>query len=560
MSQPPDFVHASEQSVTPDTNKQSLVALLPSEQDATTIVTNTTAWLWGLETPLGNVMTPKVTLQLLQTAEISKGSAMHVAKTLLLFALYMQQLPASHDDVKFFGYKGIESAISMITERVRLFLLSHEDEDFPVMGLEALILLSLIHLNECSIRKAWILFRRALDLARLKGFHTSYSASERDSPSSERALHRSLWLSSVCGDCYCSILLGLEAGAGSSPYGLDDLERWNDPFTEDDADVQRNISLIVTQIARRNAVGPSHDLRKLRELDEALNHLQDSLPSSWWRTPMLRQDRPLESAKEPNRIICQLWLLQARMYVHMPIAFGKDFDDDALNSLESCMEAARNTLQRHTGLQHARDYLSRCRSVDQAVVVAAVVLLLAKAQLQSHRKSRARPTRTYHDADLALLEQVIESFDAVGRTCRREHVARKSVEILSSMMKIAASEESKGEHASRDLASTINTPVEVEVPGSEPNISVVGSGLVMTRFGLEDIIVSSILPTLDERSPANRIIKTWLAGTSVPVRTQETSQRNTDITFDDFIDSNIFLSDNEHKSTAHQDNKEQILY
>ena len=64
---------------------------------------------------------------------------MHVAKMLLLFALYMQQLPANFD-VQFLESQSVERAIELIVERVKLFVLSHEDEGCSLDGLECLTL------------------------------------------------------------------------------------------------------------------------------------------------------------------------------------------------------------------------------------------------------------------------------------------------------------------------------------------------------------------------------------------------------------------------------------
>ncbi|KAM5341452.1 hypothetical protein ACJ41O_014483 [Fusarium nematophilum] len=246
---------------------------------------------------------------------------MHVAKTLLLFALYMQQLPASFD-VQFLESQSVERTIALIVERVKLYVLTHEDEACSLDGLECLTLLASLQLNEGEIRKAWMTFRRILDIARLRGLQNSFSLSARSSPSSGMALQRRLWLSTVCGDCYCSLFLGLEPGLGIAPFGPDD-ETWDDPCADDEANVQRRLCLIIARIAQRNAVGIYQDRGVLREIDESLDKLQDSLPASWWRAPSFCQDRSLDSAKEPNRLICQLWFFQARMFAHMPVAFGE---------------------------------------------------------------------------------------------------------------------------------------------------------------------------------------------------------------------------------------------
>ncbi|OTA52565.1 hypothetical protein K449DRAFT_440667 [Hypoxylon sp. EC38] len=464
--------------------KESLAALLPSTQDAFTIVTNTTAWLWGAETPPGSVLKADDTFRLLDVAAVSRGSAMHIAKTLLLFALYMQQLPANLHG-QFLGPQSVERSIELIVERVKLFTISHEDEFFSLDGVECLTLLSLIHLNNDAIRKAWMTFRRLLDIARLQGLQDSFCLSARNSSSSDIGLRRRLWLSIVCGDCYCSLLLGLEPGLGIAPFGSDD--EWNDPSAEDDANILRRICLIAARVAQRNAVGLCQEQHTLQKIDEALNRLQHSMPSSWWRPPSFNPDRPLHSIDEPNRLICQLWFFQTRIFAHLPIALGK-YTPDSFNSLESCMEASRITLHRYLGLQRARDHLSRCRSVDRSAFLAAVVLLLSKVQLRQHKMLS---TASSYDSDQALLEQVTDSFEAVA-----------------------------GIFFSPETASE-----------GTPNT---------TKYGMEDIIASSIQPALDVQSLASLLINMLLSGKqstrAMPKRNQDSADTHIELALDGLVD------------------------
>ncbi|KAH7159528.1 hypothetical protein B0J13DRAFT_616343 [Dactylonectria estremocensis] len=514
--------------------KQSLVALLPSAQDAVTIVTNTTAWLWGAENPHGSVLQPNDTIQLLETSAIPRGSAMHVAKALLMYALYMQQLPASFD-VQFLEFQSVERSIELIVERVKVFVLSHEDDACSIEGLECLTLLYLIQINDGAIRKAWMTFRRVLDIARLKGLQHSFSISGRESTCSDVALHRRLWLSAVCGDCYCSLLLGLEPGLGVAPFGPDD--DWRDLLADDDANVQRRICLIVARIAQRNAVGLHKDRSILQEIDATLDKLHDSLPSSWWKAPSFRQDRSLDSAKEPNRIICQLWYFQARIYAHMPFAFGNP-TDKSLRSLESCMDACRLTLQRYLGVQHAKDQLSRCRTIDQSVVVAAVILMLAKIQFRRHK---SQSTSSRYDSDRALLDQVIDSYDTAGKMCRRERTARRSAKILSALLDMitAASEDAtlvEGDSgSSTDVALDLETPLDSGIAIGGP------SGTI--KYGMEDIIMSSIKPLLDGQSIALRLINQLFANKHSSSRAPDSPQDlvcgGTVLNLDDLMDGNI---------------------
>lgn len=456
---------------------------------------NTTAWLWGAENPPGSVLAPNDTVQLLETTTISSGNAIHVAKSLLLFALYMQQLPATFD-VQFLESQSVDGAINLIIERVQQFIFSYEEVDSSLDSLECLTLLSLLQLNDGCIRKAWLTNRRTLDVARLKGLQNSFSLATRNSTSGDMALRRRLWLSTISSDCYCSLLLGLEPGLGISPFGPEDAT-WTDPLADKHANIQRRLCLIIARIAQRNAIGLYHDLQTLQEIDESLNHLRDSIPSSWWRAPSFRRDRPLDSATEPNRLICQLWFYQARMFAHMPIAFGKAADS-SLNSLASSMEASRITLHRYLGLQHARDQLSRCRSVDQSAFLAAVVLLLGTVQLHNCKMASSRS-----DSDQALLEQVIESFESVGMTCCRERVARQSSDILSAMMEIAAGEVLPAASVTSHHSTSSSHDNYQEIAREEDSSETI-------RYGMEDVMVSCIQSVVTSESPASRVLNQTL--------------------------------------------------
>jgi hypothetical protein len=459
-------------------------------------VKSSTAQLWGAENPPGSVLKTSDTTQLLDTANISRATAIDIAKRLLLFALYMQTLPADFNPT-LLESQNVEAAIELIVEHVKIFILSQEDGVHSIEVIECLTLLATIHLNDGAIQKAWLILRRTLDICRLHGLQNSYSLSLRDSTCSDMALRRRLWLSTVCGDCYCSLMLGLEPGLGIAPFGPEDEETWVDPFSEEDANVQRQLTLVIGRIAQRNAVGQQQDRHTLQEIDSALNKIQDSLPSSWWKVPSFRQPRSLDSAKEPIRLVCQLWFLQARIFTHFPVAFGRPAKD-SLESMERCMEASRITMQIYIGLQYAKEQLSRCKCADHTVFLAALVLLLARVHLRYHEMHSGGIGR---NSDQALLEQVLESFEEAGNMCHREHVVRECGEILSTMMKFDVASSSSSFNSNASLAR--ETPFAANFSND--------FFLCKTKSDMGNIITSLIQPSLDSLNPAAHLIKQVLS-------------------------------------------------
>ncbi|KAF4472861.1 Zn2 Cys6 DNA-binding [Fusarium albosuccineum] len=483
LSSPPD---------TPDV-KQSLVDILPSPQDAVTIVNHTTAWLWGMDDPPGNVLKPKETPQFFDISAVSRGSTMGIAKTLLYLALYMQQLPSSFE-LQLSNSQDIEQTIQLYVQRAKMFLVSLEDEACPFDTLECLQLLGMIQINDGAVRQAWMTFRRAVDIARVNGFQNSFSISARQSPCTDTALRRRIWLC-ISGDCYCSLLLGLEPGLGVAPFGFED-ESWNDPLADDDASFQRRFCPILARISQRNVAGLEQDGDVLQEIDKALNKLQDLMPASWWRSPSIRQDRSPDSAKAYDRLMCQLWFFQARIFAHIPIAFAKPTANSTY-SLASCMEASRITLQRYLGLQQTGQHQPRCRVIDLSAFLAAVVLLLARAQRRYHE---AGSSTSRYDSDRDLLEQVADSFDSLGKTCSREHLARQSSGVLSVLLEVVDSDPENSWPREKNWDSDFTAPVKP----------------LDTKSATGDILASSIKPVLEADSPASHLINLLFA-TARPV-------------------------------------------
>lgn len=492
---------------------------------------NITVWLWGSENPLGTVLRPQNDLYLEDISAVSGVSAMHIAKTLLLFALYLQHLPGWSTE----GFESVqrkETTIETIAERVRIFILAREDEAHSLDGVECLVLLGLIQLNDGAIRKSWMTHRRLLDIARLQGLQNSYSLSLRNSKCEDAALRRRLWLSVVCGECYCSLLLGLEPTSGILPFGTDN-ETWADPVADQDTNIQRRICLIVTRIAQRNALGLYQDLNILQEIDDALDTLQDSLPTSWWRTPFSCLDQRVNPTKELTRLTWQLWFFQAQIFAHMPIAFGAA-QDKSLRSLEKCMEACRITIHRYLGLHHAREYRSRCGSVDQSVFIAAVVLVLTKVQLRQHKACSSTPK---YDSDRGLIEQVIDSFEVTETSYSRENVSRQISEILSEMLELST--------ANLDDAYIVSTNKGLNLTTPSISRSRVWSKTKITsqaKFGMKDIIASSIQPALGAETPALRLLILILESQppgDLTDASQDEPHNHKEFSFEDLIDPTV---------------------
>jgi hypothetical protein len=382
-------------------------------------------------------------------------------------------------------------------------VLAKEEMVCSADGLECLHLLGMIYINEGALRKAWLSFRRALDVAKLKGFRDSYTSSARQSQPDELAARRRLWLDTIAGDCYLSLLLGLEPVLGTEPFGpeRDPLE---DPLADADAAFERKLYPIVARLARRNLLGLQHDYESARELDRDLDRLWDAMPGAWQRTPTLRPGRSLESVGDYGRLVCHLWFFQARIFVHLPFLFPDSGAGDWQYSRDRCLEASRITLHWHLGLRHGGKDQPRCKVIDIAAFLAAVTILLAEVHRNCQRGEP--PSRRSYSSDAALLEQFMLSAEVLGLSCGREHIAKQSAQILSAML--VASKELQGKVMLGAVPSQHAFDNEAAKDGSNMPLSpvaLVSSG-GHERSGLEDLLASSFRKPLGENNAAARVI------------------------------------------------------
>lgn len=408
-----------------ETAKKILLELLPSQDDAISIASHTEAWAMELPNPPGAVWKLGDGSPVRDVNAASEFSTMGIAKAILFFALSIQQLPTDFKTSQL-QMGDVDDHVRRYTQVVGTLVLAHEEMSCSTEGLECLLLLGMIHINEGDLKQAWMKFRRALDVARLQGFHRSYEPSVRQSQSPELAFQRRLWLSSVMGDSFCSLLLGLETGA-TQPFGPD--YSWNDPFADENANFQRRLCIVSAQLSQRNLFGLQDSLEEAKSINTAIDGLRNSMPDAWWQKPDLRDEQSLNCAQEYDRLLSHLWFFQLQILANIAFLFSPEAE--AEQYCNRCLEASKTTLYRYLGLRLAGTSRLHCKAAEIAAVVASLPLILnlsksSGPQISGHSKGL--------NSDVVLLEQIIDSLGALGRSSVREHFALKSAEILTTLL------------------------------------------------------------------------------------------------------------------------------
>ncbi|CAH0017401.1 unnamed protein product [Clonostachys rhizophaga] len=418
--------------------EQELISLIPSQRDAVLICTHTMAWVMDFAQPPGAFWRPKEPIPIRLPHTVLGSHILIVAQMLLYFALCLQQLPPDFDSADLDIGNPEETAQSYIQAVTRV-VLANDELACSVQGVECLSLLGMIHINEFHIGKAWSIFRRALDLLRLLGFHSSYSPSNQDH-SLDLATQQHLWLSAVMGDCYCSMLLGFETASGAKPFA--DMT-FSDSAGEDI--IYHRLCILSIQLTGSDRIGIDGKLRDTSILNPELEKLESSMPSSWWKAPKMPYSRSIEAARDYERLTCQVWFLLLRLLTNLPFINETDSNTRKGAFKELALEAARIILHRHEQLVHrAGNTQLHCRVLDTASFIAAATIILAHA-------TSSWPNRR-QGSDMILAEGTADSFTATSQDCPREKVAKQGSDALRALLAAG----SKGGHEEGDASSIAN--------------------------------------------------------------------------------------------------------
>lgn len=409
-----------------ESTKQVLLNLLPSPEDITKIGKHTGAWALELQSPPGVIWKLEDPSPFRDPTAAAQFKTLSIAKTMLLLALDMQQLPPDFDLAQLQMMRNASDQARLYTQVVTSLILVNEEMTCSTEGLECLLLLGMIHINDGMLQKAWMTFRRALDVARLHGFHKSYTPPARKSESQELALHRRFWLSANLGDSFCSLLLGLELGGGSQPFGED--YAWDDPSVDETANFQRRLCILSAQLSQRNSLEMYQNFDETRSLNEALDTLYRGMPDTWWEKPIVQREHTLRSAQEYSRLLCHLWFFLLRILTNIPFFFERG--EEAEKWHVQCLEAARTTLYRYLGLHLSGTTQLHTKGADIVAFVSSLVVLLSVSQ---DNPTEAQGPSHPRSSDMALVEQIVDSCAILGRSSSREHIAIRSAEILSAL-------------------------------------------------------------------------------------------------------------------------------
>lgn len=406
---------------------RSLTALLPSQHDADIIFESSNTWMI-----LDTIYRASKDLYLhrdeqsytLDMKAVAQERPIIVARTLLHLAICLNGLPPNFDSSRLTSIWNLEHTVRNYVATVTSLVASSDEQMMTLHGLETLLLLAFYHLDSASLRQAWLVVRRGLNLTHLMGFQRILMQQDDNPPIAIISNARSIWRTFVDLDRYLSLHLRL-------PFGSEDYPLLGD----DDAHLVHRAKL--NTISRKMAglereVSPQAYSAALA-LDEQLESYVREIPKEFWEVPNIPSTaKSPESSAALERLIVQMWHFETKIFLHLPYLLRAHLNDRYECSKFTALQASRNVLMRWFALRNASITQACCRVAEIAVFIAAVTLTLdIVIELGTKEKSEVQKNK---GTDFAMLCRLIGEMEKLAKASPRERTAAQSAIVLKKIL------------------------------------------------------------------------------------------------------------------------------
>ncbi|KAH8646327.1 hypothetical protein BX600DRAFT_477518 [Xylariales sp. PMI_506] len=362
-----------------------------------------------------------------------------IIRSMLILVVFLQSVHS--DSIATHLSEPPDSIIKRLGDAALGFLANNETLLGNAEGLECLILEGVYHSNTGNIRRAWVVFRRAMLLAQLMGLHRSKSTLEKLHPDNKISAPF-VWFRLVYMDRLLCLLLGLPQGSQDISMSLEAALARDTPTGR----LERIHTVIAARILERNE---SEHLRKdpavTKSIDLELQKAANELPATFWLPPSFDDvedqhgnDRADNTFQATVRLVNQVYHYSLLNQLHLPCLICPKARPAREFSRLTCANASREILSRFMTYRTFDHATTCCRPLDFFALMAAMTLILAHLDIY---QSDGATTLLGHQrqGDRAMMERLLEN---IQRRATSQHskdiLSEKSAELLRRMLSIEA--------------------------------------------------------------------------------------------------------------------------
>ncbi|KAF2001938.1 hypothetical protein P154DRAFT_432092 [Amniculicola lignicola CBS 123094] len=408
------------------TTRRALIALLPSQHDADIIFESTNCWtIMSMYKPAKDVFVNKDRQSYaLDMSAIAQEHSIVVARTLLHLAICIGSLPPQFQVSRLSAIWSLDATMENYVTTVTSLVTSCDEQMSTLPGLETLCLLATYHMNSANLRQAWLIIRRALNLAHLMGFHRIITQPTTNPPIESVEAAKFVWRLFVDADRYLGLHLRLPFAAEDYPL----------PENTGLAQIHRcKLGSLMRQISDLDREFTSQSYVQALALDEKLDSIMKQMPHEFWEVPNVPSTaRSEESAQVLERLVTQIWHFQLKIFVHLPFLLRAAKDSRYEFSKLTATQSSRNIIMRWFALRNADITQACCRWAELGVFIATVTIVLdILIEMSTREKAEVQRTR---GSDFAMVCRVIAEMEKLAKSSTREKIAARSVIVIKKLI------------------------------------------------------------------------------------------------------------------------------
>ncbi|KAE8136456.1 hypothetical protein BDV38DRAFT_283944 [Aspergillus pseudotamarii] len=373
-----------------------------------------------------------------------------LAKQMLLFAITLQS-PSGEKIIGLSEPPGV--LMRCLMTAATTWVTAQEDMHGTVESLICIMLEGTYEVNSGNLRRAWVVYRRAMTVAQLMGLHRSPMPPLKRIDPGLDADPEFMWFRIVYMDRYLSLLLGLPQGTTDRRMGTMSALRHEPPLGK----FERCLTIIASRILERNERAfTTIEIATTKSIDAELLGVSKGMPASFWRLPDFQNLTPgsPDTLLETVRLSAQVYYYGLLIQLHLPYMIRISDDTNYEYSKITCVHASREIMTRYIAHRSFNPMSSCSRPVDFFTLLAAMTLLLAHLDNGDHRDviSLLAHQRL---SDRALLDQALERMDIISNM-KHDIIAERSAELIRQLLQFEADTAEGNSYITRSLTDDHN--------------------------------------------------------------------------------------------------------
>lgn len=329
---------------------------------------------------------------------------------MLIFAITLQapceEFLGLSESPSVLGRRWVRAAVSWLT--------TQQDTDGTVDSLVCIIFEAVFETNCGNLRKAWVIYRRAMTMAQMMGLHRSpLPPLKRIDPALD-ADPEFMWFRIVYMDRYLSLLLGLPQGATDKSIGAPSVLRHEPPLGR----FERQLTVMASCILERNERAfTASEIFTIQSIDAELLRASENMPASFWRPANFHNvtvGSP-DNLLEALRLAAQVYYYGLLIQLHLPYMMmhgSGSIETEHEYSKITCINASREIITRFIAHRSFQPKSSCSRPVDFFALLAAMTLVLAHLDARYHQNA-TNFLAHQRLSDRAMLDQALDRMDAM---------------------------------------------------------------------------------------------------------------------------------------------------